>query len=293
MMPRQTLPRARHQGGPIMSGSTMPCPSGASPQGDGPWEFVANTDAPDFGGRRAVRITADGLKQRFFDNAARKLKIGKGDTLFADVYIDSSNPPKELMLQWHTKGGWSHRAYWGENLIDWGADGTPSRLRMGDLPAAKKWVRLEVPAAKLKLAAGTLIDGWAFTQHGGTVYWDKAGIDTETPQEGQTFDSLAAWVRAQRASGSNGLPASVKAIVALDRSKRTEAQTNELRAYFVGHAYSKTSGVFEPLRSKLEELEAQAERAQRPDPDDPGLSREGRRAQAGVLAQEGRIRPER
>ena len=47
----------------------------------------------------------------------------------------------------------------------------------------------------------------------------------------------------------------MKAIVALDRSKRTEAQTNELRTYFVGHAYSKTSGVFEPFRSKLEELD--------------------------------------
>ena len=69
-----------------------------------------------------------------------------------------------------------HRAYWGENVIDWGADGTPERLRMGDLPASKKWVRLEVPVAKLKLKPGTIIDGWAFTQHGGTVYWDKAGI---------------------------------------------------------------------------------------------------------------------
>ena len=230
-------------------------PSGASFQGDGPWEFVANIDAPDFGAGRALRIKADGLKQRFFDNVARKLKIGTGDTLFAHAYMDSANPPRELMLQWHTKEGWSHRAYWGENLIDWGDDATPSRQRIGDLPAAKKWVRLEVPAARLKLKAGVLIDGWAFTQHGGTVYWDKAGIATETPQDGQTFDSLAAWVRAQRASASNGLPATVKAIVALDRPKRTEAQTNELRAYFVEHAYSKTSGVFEPLRSKLEELE--------------------------------------
>ena len=64
-------------------------------------------------------------------------------------------------------------------MIDWGADGTPERLRIGDLPAAKKWVRLEVPVAKLKLKAGTIIDGWAFTQYGGTVYWDKAGIATQ------------------------------------------------------------------------------------------------------------------
>ena len=92
-------------------------------------------------------------------------------------------------------------------MIEWGADGTPERLRIGDLPATKKWVRLEVPVAKLKLKPGTAIDGWAFTQHGGTVYWDKAGIATQIAQDGQLFDSLPAWVRAQRASGSAGLPA--------------------------------------------------------------------------------------
>ena len=48
--------------------------------------------------------------------------------------------------------------------------------------------------------------------------------------------SPSLWSRAQRASASNGLPATVRAIVALDRAKRTEAQTNELRAYFVDHA---------------------------------------------------------
>ena len=66
---------------------------------------------------------------------ARKLKVGEGDTLFAYVYLDPLNPPKEIMLQWHTGGAWSHRAYWGENVIAWGKDGTPERLRIGDLPA--------------------------------------------------------------------------------------------------------------------------------------------------------------
>ncbi len=94
------------------------------------------------------------------------------------------------MLQWHTKGNWTHRAYWGENRIDWGRDGTPERLRIGDLPPSGKWVRLEVPAARLSLKPGTEIDGWAFTQYDGTIYWDKAGIETWTPQEGQLYDSL-------------------------------------------------------------------------------------------------------
>ncbi len=115
MTSRPTPPRARPPSGPTSSGSTTPCPPGASPQGDGPWDFVGKPDHPVYQ-RPASRcaITAEGLNQRFFDNAGRKLKVGDGDTLFAYVYIDPANPPRELMLQWHTKGGWTHRAYWGE-----------------------------------------------------------------------------------------------------------------------------------------------------------------------------------
>ena len=173
-------------------------PPGASPQGDGPWNFVGKPGHPVFSGNLALRNSARGLNQRFFDNAGRKLKVGDGDTLFAYVYIDPTNPPLEVMLQWHTANGWSHRAYWGQNVIAWGADGTPERTKIGDLPATKKWVRLEVPVARLKLKPGTIIDGWAFTQFDGTIYWDRAGIETQTPQDGQLFDSLTAWVRAAR-----------------------------------------------------------------------------------------------
>ena len=88
-------------------------PQGATPQGDGPWEFAEAPKHPVKSGRAALLNTARGLKQRFFDNAAQKLRVGAGDTLFAYVYMTSGRPAKELMLQWHTKGNWSHRAYWG------------------------------------------------------------------------------------------------------------------------------------------------------------------------------------
>ncbi len=230
-------------------------PPGATPQGDGPWDFVGKPRHPVHSGQLALRQIAVGLKQRFFDNADRKLKVGDGDTLFAHVYLDTIQPPKELMLQWHTKGGWTHRAYWGANLIDWGKDGTPQRLRIGDLPRPGQWVRLEVPAARLKLAPGTVIDGWAFTQYDGSAYWDQAGIATRIPQDGQRYDSLAGWIRAQRATGGAGLPENLKAIVKLERRKRTEAQTRELLAYFVEHADVKGGGAIESLRSKLAEAE--------------------------------------
>ena len=78
-------------------------------------------------------------------------------------------------------------------------------------------MRLEVPTEKLKLAPGTLIGGWAFTQFDGTVYWDKAGIETKTPQDGQNYDSLSTWLRAAKATGGTGLPERIKKIVMTER----------------------------------------------------------------------------
>ncbi len=228
-------------------------PSGASPQGEG--EFVEKPKHPVFSGRAALRNTARGLSQRFFDNAARKLRVGAGDTLFAYVYMSAGREAKELMLQWHTKGNWTHRAYWGGNLIDFGKDGTPERTRLGELPAPGKWVRLEVPVEKLKLAPGTEIDGWAFTQFDGTVYWDKAGIETRTPQDGQLYDSLPAWIASVRAGATGGLPENITKIAALEKARRNESQSRELTAYFLEHAHTKTAKLLEPIDAQIEQVQ--------------------------------------
>ena len=267
-------------------------PPGASPQGDGPSQFVGKPDHPVYSGRLSLVNKARGLKQWFFDNAGQKLVVGEGDVLFGHVYLDPKNAPREVMLQWHTAGGWSHRAYWGENAIDFGKDGTPERLAMGKLPELGRWVRLEVPVDRLKMAPGTVIDGWAFTQHGGTVHWDAAGITTRTPQDGQLFDSFAAWVQAQRAAGAaGGLPADLKAAVQLERSKWTEAQARALAAYFVEHADADGRAGDPAVAGPAGGGRGRSGKAiESPGADDAGLPRAGRRAEAGVPAQAGRVR---
>jgi hypothetical protein len=237
-------------------------PAGAKPQGDGPWEFVGKPDHPVHRGRHSLRNSADALNQRFFDNAARPLTVGEGDMLFTYVYIKPDKLPGEIMLQWHTKGEWTHRAYWGANIIPWGKDGTHERHRMGDLPAAGKWVRLEVPVATLELKPGTQINGWAFTQHGGTVYWDAAGVATRTPQPGQTFDSFSAWMFAQRTVGGADLPSKLQPVVMLDRAARSDSQTRMLLEYFVENASTSAAALLEPMRLKMQQLEASRARVQ-------------------------------
>ena len=79
------------------------------------------------------------------------------------------------MLQWND-GGWEHRAFWGKDVISYGAAKSPSRHSMGKLPEAGAWVRLEIPAKDVGFHTATDVGGWSFDQDGGTVYWDKSGL---------------------------------------------------------------------------------------------------------------------
>jgi mono/diheme cytochrome c family protein len=244
-------------------------PAGAKASSDGgingQWNFVGRPKYPVFSGEKSSMRTAAGLSQHFFEGANPGLRVGAGDTLFAHVYLDPANPPKEIMLQWHT-GEWKHRAYWGDNVIPWGRDNSGERRQVGPLPKKGEWVRLEVPAAKVGLKPGTVINGWAFTQHGGTVYWDRAGIVTATPQSNQAYTTLTSWLRVQRAAGGAGLPAHIQQLVKLPRDKRSEQQRRQLRAYFIENAYAETQATFAPLRQQLTALEKERQRIDKETP---------------------------
>jgi mono/diheme cytochrome c family protein len=233
-------------------------PAGAKSSSDGgpngKWNFVSQPKHPVFSGNKSVMRSAEGLSQQFFENAQPGLRVGDGDTLFCYVYLDPAKPPKEIMLQWNT-GDWKHRAFWGENVIPWGTDGTPQRRSMGPLPEAGKWVRLAVECAKVGLTPGMVISGWAFTQHGGTVYWDKAGIVTRVPQGNQAFDSLSTWLQVQKGTKGAGLPKPIAEIVQLDPAKVNDAQKKQLRDYFIEYGYSKTRATLDPLHKQLADVE--------------------------------------
>ena len=53
---------------------------------------------------------------------------------------------------------------------------TPEKVNAGKLPEPGKWTQLKIDIAKLGLKPGMKIDGFAFTQFDGTVYWDRLAI---------------------------------------------------------------------------------------------------------------------
>jgi hypothetical protein len=241
-------------------------PPGARPvagPGPGPWEWVTADGHPVFSGERASRRRGrrDGVDQHFFTEAYHPLEVAEGDVLFAYVYLDPADPPRSVMMQLHDGMAWEHRAYWGENLIPWGVDTTPSRLRHGDLPPAGEWVRLEVEATRVGLAPGAIVAGWAFSQHGGTIYWDRAGVRTTAPPDDRYLRSRTAWeerVRAREAEAAR-LPADVRAIVALDADARTAGQEERLGRFYLAEVHAASRARLAPIRAERERV-AGAER---------------------------------
>jgi hypothetical protein len=139
------------------------------------WNWVSGNPSA-FSGTEAHQSTnAGGMHQHYFHSTTDRLSIQPGDVMFCYVYLNPSSVPATVMLQWADDiSGWVHRAYWGANNLAWGVDGTGSRRRMGDLPPAGQWVRLEVPANLVDLV-GRSVHGMAFTLWDGQATWDDAG----------------------------------------------------------------------------------------------------------------------
>jgi hypothetical protein len=227
-------------------------PSGANLQTDGhDWEWVSE---PVHSGERAMKRTVDALGQHFFTGATPPLILGQGDRFFAHVYLDPENPPSAIMLQFND-GTWEHRAYWGTAQIPFGNHGQPSKRKIDVLPQTGEWVRLEVPIDKVGLKPGAKVHGWAFTQFGGTVYWDQSGLTTRTPQGGQTFKSQRLWEVAT-ADGS-GLPKPVQEAIKVAPAERNEQQQQTVRQYFLENIYVEAQQTLQPLTEQRTALETE------------------------------------
>jgi len=161
------------------------------------------------------------------------------------------------MLQYHTTE-WLHRANWGdEDAIEYGEKGTTKKLLMGALPRSGEWVRLEVEAEKIGLTAGAKVDGMSFTQFGGTVLWDKAGIVTATPQEDFSSISLVAWEQQEKAKEQSSLPRDILDTIKLSRTNRTKEQTKSIRDYYIANVYAPARPTFDQLVKETAALKKQ------------------------------------
>jgi hypothetical protein len=141
----------------------------------------------------------------------RPVQVHNGDKIVQYVYIPTGAKVDSVTLMVRGNGDWMYQAVWGKwdekdftdsgarlwmakdmHQMFWGTLGFGAsdnnnphnaRLvakiftdeqfhRMGDLPAAGKWVRLEVPVEKLGLD-GQLVDGFGWLSKGANVWWER------------------------------------------------------------------------------------------------------------------------
>ena len=244
-------------------------PAGAKVDGDrnaggaNGWRWTGRDAGPVLSGDVAWQRTSRYQVQSFFTGAGAPVVAGEGDTLFAHVYIEPGGNPTTLMLQAHTAGeGWEHRATWGDHdRIGFGEKGTPSRLPVGDLPPRAEWTRLEVKLADIGVEPGETIDGLAFTQHGGIVYWDAAGFRTSRADELDALAAQTAWEGAISDLAADGvrpagLPGLLPAVLATPAADRNAPAAGAVRDYFRSAIFPQLKTRFLSHRTEAESLRA-------------------------------------
>jgi hypothetical protein len=222
--------------------------------------WVSKNDGPVFSGERSLLRSGKGLHQTFFSKSAEPLTVGPGDKFFAYVYLDPADPPKALMLQYHTEG-WGNRGNWGDaDAIPYGTKGTFEKVQAGALPETGKWVRLELDAATLGLKPGTRITGMAFTQFDGKAYWDKAGQVSVNDPASDPDRSLIAWVRVQRSLGDqSSAPKEIKEIVKKGAAKCDDSDKSKLREYYLTQIYADPSSPLQSIRTEAKSVRSRRE----------------------------------
>lgn len=147
---------------------------------DRDWSWVRTNPVPA-SGRWALRSgTVSGVHQFLVALPDQSLVTGPDGVITAEVWCDPAAPPRTVMLQFKANGSWNHRAFWGEDLINAGTTGTASRRRLGSLPPAGQWTRLEIPLADLELEESVITD-IAFSLFDGRAAFDALGYSQTAP----------------------------------------------------------------------------------------------------------------
>lgn len=158
-------------------------PDGATVQSSGgpPITLVNKEKGRVFSGSVALtRKAGKTIAQDFYQAGGTAFTVPKDGRFFVHCFIEPDDPPESIMVQFHTNS-WKNRVVWGaQEKIGFGTPNTTEKVFMGPMPKAGEWVKLEFTAKKVGLKPGTRVTGYAFTQFGGTVTWDRLGIVSTT-----------------------------------------------------------------------------------------------------------------
>ncbi len=228
-------------------------PEGANVRASG--VAVQPVETPVVSGKTSLPVSGRGMTQVFYESGAQPLMVPPQAEFHVAVFIDPDAPPKEVMIQFHSSG-WSHRALWGEDLIPFGTQNTTERFVAGPLPTPGEWVTLRVPGEKMGLRPGMQITGFAFTQQGGTVYFDRLAVTGDSHPAKDPSRSFVAWRTQQSGKDTPGAPPAINQWIQSGReAELTPEQLKKVRAYYLQNVCMTTREMLGEDRERLAAIE--------------------------------------
>jgi hypothetical protein len=164
--------------------------------------------------REVQAVTGQPPRQLTLSRAGSSLTVDKGDTLYVWAKIADATGLTGFQLRFgvSAKNGlpadMTHAVFWGapDALPDVASAANNGVVRMGNLPPAGQWVRLDMPADRAWAIAGSPLtgiacDGMVFCQRGGKMQWGPVGkisaggletvwIGDDAPPGSQVFDTI-------------------------------------------------------------------------------------------------------
>jgi hypothetical protein len=131
-----------------------------------PWSWGSTQAAR--GAKSNLISSGSSVVRQGFTGTSETLRVGSGDLLYAYVLLDPCAPPRAVSLSWRA-GSALYTGYWGDATVP----GSGGR-RIGTLPRAGVWSRLEVPASLLGVEDLT-INGLSIAIDGGAAFLDTFG----------------------------------------------------------------------------------------------------------------------
>lgn len=238
-------------------------------------KFVDATPVlPAISGTKLLKRTDAGLAQDVWESTSATLSLPQSARIIASVWIDPKNMPRSIMLQFN-RDGWNHRAVWGDyEAIDWGKVNSHERVHMGNLPEAGTWVALELPIETVGLASGDKLKGFALTQHGGTVYWDKVGVRGVVDRATDPKYSFSVWRKQMLEKNLSKAPEEIRN--ALEQLKKIADSKNSgndeltedrdsmeaIRSYYLSNVCQDTAEAFANIQKQLSTIAASRKAAE-------------------------------
>lgn len=198
------------------------------------WNTNAETQIPS--GRRALRLEFGDYFQVKIEGGLIPRVAPKLAALEFWLKIDKHHPPQAVMIEIETNAG-QRRFGWGDvGVLNRGEFKDNKNVRMGDVPTAGEWTKIQIPVEQLDLEAGKLVDAITLAQFGGICLFDQLALVGNGFAESDPRQSLQNWWQYSKDRAVPIVPKEVADSLKTGKSEGvTEGTQFQVRTQFLRH----------------------------------------------------------